>query len=395
LEDSDDGIPVRLHIISGKSNKSNDRIVSNVSAVEDPSEVHPSLRGLYLEYEKIKSLYNSQFPDVNHPKLINFFLKHRHSLNDTPLYLMKEKFSFRRTDLKNILVADELVDITLKVKSNKAQHIIEAFINIGGNSIPISKFDGFFNMVFVMYGGILYLIPDVRISKMLFLLKERPLLKYSAKAKDSFIEQLKALSKIANVIPADDSIEIAEEILTPEQMILELSESGDHLIVQPKVKYQGGLMYIPGLDKTSITGTDQLIRATRDKSYENEYIQLLLNFDDEWKVQKHLGFYYKHLDSVVNTPWIFGLYALCKEADVKIEGYENLETLNYNPNQANVNISLSSGIDWFEGDLDVSYGDQQVELKELRNAILANETTVRLLDGTKGLLPEEYHRFIV
>jgi len=392
LEEDDDNIPVRLHVISGKSNKTNDRIVSNVQAVEDPSEVHPSLRSLYLEYEKIKSLYNSQFPDVNHPKLFNFFLKHRQLLTDTALYQMKEKFSFRRTDIKNVLIAEEVVQLRLDVKSNTAQYLLEAVIVIGEQEIPVSKFEGTVNTIFINYGGILYMIPDLQTSKLLFLLLERPVLKYSLKAKESFFQQVKTLSKIASIKAQDENIAIEDEIGSIESYVLELSESTDHLIAQPKVYYTNGRSYVPTKDREDIfiNDADQLVRMKRDQESEADFMQQLAVFDEEWRKQTHLGFYHKHLDNVIDSPWIFGLYAMCKENDIIIEGYETLEKLNYNPNQANVNISLSSGIDWFEGEVDVSFGEQQVELGDLRNAILANETTVRLSDGSRGLLPDEW-----
>lgn len=390
LEENDDNIPVRLHVISGKSNKNNDRIVSNVQAVEDPAQVHPSLRSLFLEYEKIKSLYNSQFPDANHPKLINFFLKYKNILSEMPMYQMKEKYSFRRTDLKNIMIAEETVDIKLKIRANKAQFITETYITLGDLEVPINKFDGILNTIFINYGGILYLIPDIRTSKLLFLLIERPTLKYSAKAKQNFLNQIQTLSKIATIVSTDDTLPIEPLEIDPTENIIELSESGDHLIVQPKIRYNNGLVYNPTIDREDIKGDTKLVQLVRNKEAEQSFVDLLKNYDDEWPQQSHLGFYFKHLDNVVNTPWIFGLYNMCQSENIIIEGYENLERLNYNPNQADVNISLSTGIDWFEGDVEISYGEQSVELKDLRAAILANETTVRLSDGSRGMLPEEW-----
>ncbi len=390
LDDRDDSIPVRLHVISGKANKTSDRIVSNVQSIQDPGEVHPSLRSLYLEYEKIKSLYNSQFPDANHPKLMNFFLKYKDELSTTPVYQMKEKFSFRRTDIKSIRIANELVEIRLKIKSNKTQLLMEAFIVLGEVEIALNIFDGVMNTIFVNYGSILYLIPDIRTSKLLFLLNERPLLKYSAKAKGSFLEQIKTLSQIAEIESNDENLEIGELVIEPVERSIELSESTDHLIIQPKVKYSDGKYYHPNIDRESIEGETKLVKLQRDLAYETAFIDLIATHDEEWKKQKHFGFFHKHLDNVINTPWIFGLYTLCKAENIIIEGYENLEKLNYNPNEANVNISLASGIDWFEGDVNVTYGDLRVELKDLRSAILANDTTVRLSDGSQGLLPEEW-----
>jgi len=53
-------------------------------------------------------------------------------------------------------------------------------------------------------------------------------------------------------------------------------------------------------------------------------------------------------------------------------------------------LSISSGIDWFDLDGGVSFGSQIVPLPKVIRAFLRGERTVRLGDGTTGLLPEEW-----
>ncbi|HEY4217945.1 MAG TPA: DEAD/DEAH box helicase [Gemmatimonadaceae bacterium] len=51
---------------------------------------------------------------------------------------------------------------------------------------------------------------------------------------------------------------------------------------------------------------------------------------------------------------------------------------------------VRSGIDWFELDAGVTYGDVEVPLHDLLEARRAGETTIALSDGTVGLLPLEW-----
>ncbi len=78
------------------------------------------------------------------------------------------------------------------------------------------------------------------------------------------------------------------------------------------LKYEDDVQYRPVMDAEHISGTDKLIKIKRDQEQETEFLDALSAFDPEFEGQKHLGFFYKHLDSVINTPWIFELYRFCK-----------------------------------------------------------------------------------
>ncbi|MFT6336082.1 MAG: SNF2 family DNA or RNA helicase [Saprospiraceae bacterium] len=391
LDNESDTIPIRLHIISGKSNKKSEKIVSSVTNVDDPSQINPSLRSIFLDYEKIKSLYNNQFPDTVHPKMLNLLTKHKETLLSVPLYYMKEKFSFRRADMRNVEFSETTAKVLIKARSNKAQYVMEGFILFGQEEVPIKSLIGDINSLLLFHNNQFYVIDSLRASRLIQLLIERPILKYSIKSKESFNQQVSQLSHVANLEFSGEDIVIAEKHLEVTEKSIDLSENSESLILQPFIKYEDDKNYRPIIDAEHITDSKEgLVTIKRDKEKEEEFIKSLAEFDTDFEKQAHLGFFYKNLDSVINTPWIFDLYRFCKENEITITGYENLEKINYNPNEAEINISLSSGIDWFEGDIDMTFGGLSVELKSLRDAILNNDTTVKLTDGTQGLLPEEW-----
>ena len=59
---------------------------------------------------------------------------------------------------------------------------------------------------------------------------------------------------------------------------------------------------------------------------------------------------------------------------------------------ADIEVQVSSGIDWFDLDGHVAYDDQAVALPTLLQALDKGETFVRLGDGSLGLLPEAWLR---
>jgi superfamily II DNA or RNA helicase len=57
-----------------------------------------------------------------------------------------------------------------------------------------------------------------------------------------------------------------------------------------------------------------------------------------------------------------------------------------------INVSVTSGIDWFDLEGTVEYGEQTATLPALLAALRRGETLVQLGDGTFGMLPEEWLR---
>jgi superfamily II DNA or RNA helicase len=53
-------------------------------------------------------------------------------------------------------------------------------------------------------------------------------------------------------------------------------------------------------------------------------------------------------------------------------------------------IGLSSGVDWFDLQVEATFGDQVARLPELLEALRRGEETVRLGDGSFGILPQEW-----
>lgn len=53
-------------------------------------------------------------------------------------------------------------------------------------------------------------------------------------------------------------------------------------------------------------------------------------------------------------------------------------------------MNLKSDIDWFDIEIDISFGKQKVNIKELQKAFLKKSNYVTLGDGTLGILPEEW-----
>jgi non-specific serine/threonine protein kinase len=79
-------------------------------------------------------------------------------------------------------------------------------------------------------------------------------------------------------------------------------------------------------------------------------------------------------------------------AGFSVYGEENLKSGRINRSQPTISLNISSGIDWFEIEAVVRYGDQQISLNELRRAVRKQERFIKLADGSIGQVPEEWVR---
>ena len=96
------------------------------------------------------------------------------------------------------------------------------------------------------------------------------------------------------------------------------------------------------------------------------------------------------INELFENEWFFTAFDKLKDAGIEVLGFAQLHKLKYNPNRAKINIKASTGIDWFDLEILVSFGAQSVALKDVRKAIFNKQHYIRLGDGTLGILPQEW-----
>ncbi len=76
----------------------------------------------------------------------------------------------------------------------------------------------------------------------------------------------------------------------------------------------------------------------------------------------------------------------------EIYGEERIKSVRLNRARPTLSLSISSGIDWLDLNLQVQFGDQVAPWKEVRAAIFKGQTYVKLADGSIGAIPPEWVR---
>lgn len=91
-------------------------------------------------------------------------------------------------------------------------------------------------------------------------------------------------------------------------------------------------------------------------------------------------------------PFDFLLYSIPKltAASFEIFGEEKLKAGKINRATPSLSVNITSGIDWFDLQASVQFGDQQVDFRDVRKALKQGERYIKLTDGTIGRLPDEW-----
>jgi non-specific serine/threonine protein kinase len=77
-------------------------------------------------------------------------------------------------------------------------------------------------------------------------------------------------------------------------------------------------------------------------------------------------------------------------AGFEIFGEEKLKTVRVNRHTPSLSFNVASGIDWFDVNAIVIFGEVETSLQEIRKAIRRKERYVKLADGTIGEIPEAW-----
>ena len=135
-------------------------------------------------------------------------------------------------------------------------------------------------------------------------------------------------------------------------------------------------------------GTLQLIK--RNSALEKSFFETLRPLHDTFSRQRQNDFFFVHFNEVMKGNWFLNTVRYLQENNITVKGMQELKRFRYNTNTPKWEMKAGSGIDWFDLQVKISFGDQEVALKDVRKAILTRQNVVVLGDGTFGVLPEEW-----
>jgi SNF2 family DNA or RNA helicase len=93
---------------------------------------------------------------------------------------------------------------------------------------------------------------------------------------------------------------------------------------------------------------------------------------------------------MIKNAWFLSFFESCRTEGITVFGQETLKNFRFNTNPANISLGISSGIDWFDVNVEVMFGTQKASLRDWVESVKNNEKFIRLDDGSLGFIPEEW-----
>ena len=319
--------------------------------------------------------------------------------NNYPIYLhnLDKSDSVKSSSISicnlTYLASDVILDVTLKDDFYE----VSAFFFHNDEKVSIQNLKLLFAS-FVKYKEDVFFIENLHYMKVIeFFKKNNKVLVIHTSKYEAFQEEV--------LLPLEDKIKInytyfkkptkklvQEFKLTKNiQKKVYLADAEDYIQLVPVVDYNQ--IEVPILSKKQIytqdaKGNSYLI--DRDEQLELGFLSVLLRQNPDFEEQLGLDSFYIHRSKFLEEGWFFDAFETWRSIDVEIFGFSQLKNNRYNPNKASVSVGLSSGLDWFETSVKVSFGNQDVDLKQLQKALKNHAKFVTLNDGTMGMLPEEW-----
>jgi len=379
-------------ILEGKVNKPGTKLTSRIKETQFPN--HAGDEEIFL-YQKLKKL--SSNPNEKN-KVKQFLYNNKALLSSLFTYYDTTYYSPYDSLGKNDLVEFKFTNMMLKLMVTIVNGSVftELHLDLVDSETDVqasTKVQGVVDMAkitwmcpyFIMYNGLCYFLEKADIFYFLSELNNKKVIKYF-NFQDEIHENL--LGKLTGF--ATLKIEGIQNVVAKDaKRFLYIRLVGDFLLFEPKLSYEN--MTISLFRESAVVDTDQNTYITYDEQEVIDFKEIMLSLHPEWLEENTiLGMFQMSKKEVESSSWFFKLFQKCTDFGIELYGQDVISSLNFNKNKGKVSTTVTSGIDWFEAKVEMSFGDLKVEQKQWVEAIKNNEKFVKLNDGTLGLIPEQW-----
>ncbi len=315
--------------------------------------------------------------------------------------LAKERFVFvreqsdyklRKSDLVPAQISDQLIDAKYGTYEDAKFVGLELKVQVSDIELKPSEIRSLYKKSHVYnFDGIIYLPANYAIAK--YIEEGQEDIKMVKKYKWKFISDVVLpLSRNFEIDFGDWSSDVESMELDFRSKQIYLSEQYDYLIITPQVEYHNGVSVALNHSGNVLIHHDDndITEYVRNFELEEDFVDSIAALHPNFEDQKEDKVFYLHYDEFTRNMWFYDFFDKMQHLEVEVFGLKELKNFNYSPHQGKVTAAVSSGQDWFEIDVKVTFGDDTIALKDIKKAILNKQKYIQLANGKVGLLPTEW-----
>lgn len=322
-----------------------------------------------------------------HPKLDKLFpLLAEHGL----VFLLPNRQPFKTRNILPVQLGGGRLQPIFKTRSVQDEIEITCYVNIEGELVNVTENEWESTLVF-LHKGMLHLFENPQDALHVELFRNNGRLRIPVAEWGTYLgDYLLPLSKQYQ-IQFDPSLLAEVDDIVPECRVY-LKEMGETFIIQPGFAYHGH--EVEWNDETRITVQEgnKVLIIHRNKEAEQQFVERLRSLHTNFSQPSGNNYFYLRSKEALKNNWFFLFFDTLKEMNIRVFGFDGLRNFRFSSHKPVTNLQISSGIDWFDAQIEVLYGDQRVSIKDIKHALANKQNYVQLADGSLGLLPEEWLR---
>lgn len=310
-------------------------------------------------------------------------------------YTYDEKFNLVRKNLSPCVFDNKSIKLFFVVSETPYFYTLKAKISLNDKNYNLDAAAIQITPLYVFVAGEIVPINDTKLSVYLNHFSNYAEVNYLKKDTPDFFEKIvKPLSEkfeIQSALFKKSKAEIEETTL--EKHIYITDFEGQYIVFKPAVQYPNQLIPVFSnemlvADSEKEKDSKKMVYQERNQSFEDNFLEEFRGLHPAFAEQDE--FFFLTPEQLMENYWMLHATDRMHQQEMKVFGANNLKSFQFNINKPVIRIGLKSDIDWFDLEIDISFGNQKVGLKELQKAFLKRSNYVALGDGTLGILPEEW-----
>jgi len=296
--------------------------------------------------------------------------------------------SFQTSHLIPLQVHTNPLPLHLHISHHPDYIVIEGFVYLHEQSIPVHD-NQWPSPIGFLYQNNLYLWSNYETIPFAAQLMEQKTLQISHDEWPTYLQK-EIIPHLEHLqIHFDETLCETKENISPSPLV-QLKELDELLIIQPLFDYAGVRIEWNEQNAYLSQQEGKLIQIKRNKEAETQFISFLQTLHPQFSRHSQHHYFYLKSNELTRKGWILYFLQQLKQHHVPVLGMEQLKHFRFNPHAPVTQLRISSNIDWFDAQVEVSFGNQKVDVRDIKKALLKDQNIIPLADGTLGVLPDEW-----
>jgi len=309
-------------------------------------------------------------------------------LQQENLYLLPVDRTFSAKNILPFKLGATYPSLHFKVTSDEKFITVQLIFTIEGESFSVMA-PPEISYLFIIHNDKYYLLENYAHIKLLQQF-EYGFLKFPVAHKFDILRKVVLPLQQQYTVDIDLNLQFESHKTEAVPQVMVSEYMNQYLMLTPQFVYENQTVDYDNEPDIAIKNDNGIYLIERDKDAEKKFYERLRYLHPSFAKQLQNPFYYLPFADVMKGNWFLHAIRQLQEENITVKGMQDLKKFRYNTAKPKWEMKTGSGVDWFDLQITVSFGDQQVPLRDIQKAIRSGQKIIVLGDGTFGVLPEEW-----